>query len=61
MALAARPSVFFDVNPGKRRRGPSPLCSWVRFSFGPTEENVRLGLDRLEEMLLTDARGAGRR
>jgi len=52
------PGVFFDVNPGRRRRGPSPLASWVRFSFGPPEENVRLGLDRLEAMLSTrPARG----
>jgi aspartate/methionine/tyrosine aminotransferase len=45
------PGEFFDVNPGKARPGPSPFKSWVRFSFGPPEDNVRLGLDRLEEML----------
>jgi aspartate/methionine/tyrosine aminotransferase len=45
------PGPFFDVNPGKRRPGPSPLRQWVRFSFGPPEDNVRLGLDRLERML----------
>ncbi len=50
------PGVFFDVNPGKRRHGPSPFRPWVRFSFGPPIENVALGLDRLEEMV-AEARG----
>lgn len=45
------PGAFFDVNPGKRRRGPSPYDQWMRFSFGPPIENVRLGLDRLAGML----------
>ena len=45
------PGVFFDVNPGKLRQGPSPFESWVRFSFGPPEDNVREGLNRLEEMI----------
>ncbi len=45
------PGAFFDVNPGKRRAGPSPFASWVRFSFGPPEDNVRTGLDRLEALI----------
>ncbi|MBI4617822.1 MAG: pyridoxal phosphate-dependent aminotransferase [Planctomycetes bacterium] len=45
------PGEFFDVNPGKRRRGESPYRSWMRFSFGPPRENLALGLDRLEEMI----------
>ena len=45
------PGEFFDVNPGKRRRGESPYRKWMRFSFGPPMENLRLGLDRLEEMV----------
>jgi hypothetical protein len=45
------PGEFFDVNPGKGRPGPSPFRGWVRFSFGPPEDNVRLGLDRLGAML----------
>ncbi|MBI2922045.1 MAG: pyridoxal phosphate-dependent aminotransferase [Planctomycetes bacterium] len=49
------PGEFFDVNPGKFRRGPSPYRSWMRFSFGPPIDNVRMGLERLEGML-----GAGR-
>jgi len=50
------PGEFFDVNPGKRRKGPSPFRQWMRFSFGPPEDNVRMGLDRLEEMV-AEARG----
>jgi aspartate/methionine/tyrosine aminotransferase len=50
------PGVFFDVNPGKRRRRASPLRQWVRFSFGPAEASVADGLDRLEAMI----RGAQR-
>lgn len=45
------PGVFFDVNPGKRRKLISNYKSWIRFSFGPSEENVKLGLDRLEKMI----------
>jgi aspartate/methionine/tyrosine aminotransferase len=45
------PGEFFDVNPGKRRRGESPYKQWMRFSFGPPMENLRLGLDRLESMV----------
>jgi hypothetical protein len=45
------PGEFFDVNPGKYRRGPSPYRKWMRFSFGPPMENMVQGLDRLEEML----------
>jgi hypothetical protein len=50
------PGEFFDVNPGKRRTGPSPFRQWMRFSFGPPEDNVKMGLDRLEEMV-AEARG----
>jgi aspartate/methionine/tyrosine aminotransferase len=45
------PGAFFDVNPGKRRRGESEYRQWMRFSFGPPMENLRMGLTRLEEML----------
>jgi aspartate/methionine/tyrosine aminotransferase len=45
------PGRFFDVNPGKARTGPSPLAQWVRFSFGPPEDNVRMGLDRLAALV----------
>ncbi|MBI3818309.1 MAG: pyridoxal phosphate-dependent aminotransferase [Planctomycetes bacterium] len=45
------PGEFFDVNPGKRRRGESPYKQWMRFSFGPPMDNLKMGLDRLEKML----------
>ena len=45
------PGHFFDVNPGGTRTGDSPYGSWLRFSFGPPEDNVRMGLDRLERMI----------
>ncbi len=45
------PGVFFDVNPRKTRPGPSPFGSWMRFSFGPPEDNVRTGLERLESLV----------
>jgi aspartate/methionine/tyrosine aminotransferase len=45
------PGHFFDVNPRKERQGESPFSSWVRFSFGPPEANVRTGLERLEAMI----------
>ncbi|HMN42729.1 MAG TPA: pyridoxal phosphate-dependent aminotransferase [Phycisphaerales bacterium] len=45
------PGEFFDVNPGRAREGPSPLGSFVRFSFGPPKENLAAGLARLGEMV----------
>ena len=33
------------------RSGPSPFRSWMRFSFGPPEENLRTRLERLEELV----------
>jgi len=45
------PGEFFDVNPGKYRQGPSPYRQWMRFSFGPPMDNMRMGLGRLESML----------
>jgi len=45
------PGQFFDVNPGKRRKAPSPYEQWMRFSFGPPMDNMVAGLDRLKTML----------
>jgi len=51
------PGVFFDVNPGHRRsQRLSRFHQHVRLSFGPSIEEVRRGLDRLEEMI-REARG----
>jgi hypothetical protein len=50
------PGAFFDINPGKSRPGPSPFRQWIRFSFGPPEPNVLMGLDRIGEMLALQIR-----
>jgi aspartate/methionine/tyrosine aminotransferase len=45
------PGEYFDVNPNRERSGPSPLASFVRFSFGPPRDNLEAGLGRLAEMV----------
>ncbi|MEQ1821497.1 MAG: pyridoxal phosphate-dependent aminotransferase [Fimbriimonadaceae bacterium] len=45
------PGEFFDVNPNRQRTGESPLTPWVRFSFGPPEENLVAGLSRLRNLV----------
>lgn len=46
------PGLFFDVNPGHRRAARlSRFHQYVRLSFGPSLEEVRRGLDRLETMI----------
>ncbi len=46
------PGEFFDVDPGKRRGGrPSRFRHHVRFSFGPHEDKVMAGLDRLAHLI----------
>ena len=55
-ALEARvivvPGVFFDINPGKRRPDrESRFGKFVRFSFGPSLEDIEEGLRRLEASL----------
>ena len=46
------PGVFFDVNPGRRRsQQHSRFRQHVRLSFGPSNEEVSRGLDRLAAMI----------
>lgn len=46
------PGEFFDVDPGKRRSHiPSRLRSFVRFSFGPSYDEVLRGLNRLATLV----------
>lgn len=45
------PGRFFDVNPGKRRVSRNIDPTWVRFSFGPPLDNMKLGLSRLARMV----------
>jgi N-succinyldiaminopimelate aminotransferase len=51
------PGEFFDVNPGKRRRGQaSRFRNYVRFSFGPSLSVLETAVGRLEELVLAAAR-----
>jgi aspartate/methionine/tyrosine aminotransferase len=45
------PGRCFNVNPGGQRATDPSYEHWVRFSFGPPEQNVKLGLSRLQELL----------
>lgn len=46
------PGEFFDVNPGQRRKVVNTrLKKYVRLSFGPSFDEIKLGLDRIQEML----------
>jgi len=46
------PGEFFDVNPGKRRRGlGSRFGHYVRFSFGPAADVVERALGRIVELV----------
>ncbi|MCI0673278.1 MAG: pyridoxal phosphate-dependent aminotransferase [Myxococcaceae bacterium] len=51
------PGEFFDVNPGKRRRGrPSRFRGYVRFSFGPAMGVLETAVSRLERLVLDATR-----
>lgn len=45
------PGYLFDVNPGGANPPRKEFKNWVRFSFGPTEAKINMGLERLTEML----------
>ena len=46
------PGEFFDVNPGKRRKGRSSrFRRHIRLSFGPSRAEVERGMARLEQMV----------
>ncbi len=45
------PGRFFDVNPGGAHPPMKELKKWVRFSFGPSEDKVTTGLERLGEII----------
>ncbi|MEZ0368122.1 MAG: pyridoxal phosphate-dependent aminotransferase [Candidatus Sericytochromatia bacterium] len=44
------PGVFFDVNPGKRRRSQK-FGNFTRISFGPEMSKVKMGMDAIERMV----------
>jgi len=45
------PGRFFDVNPGGGHPPMKQLRKWVRFSFGPSEDKITTGLERLAEIV----------
>tara|TARA_R110002167_G_scaffold202049_2_gene405790 strand:+ start:5492 stop:6769 length:1278 start_codon:yes stop_codon:yes gene_type:complete len=46
------PGEFFDVNPGRRRKHVhSRLKNYVRFSYGPPIEELKIGMNRLASLV----------
>ncbi|KAI8063362.1 pyridoxal phosphate-dependent transferase [Gilbertella persicaria] len=46
------PGIFFDVNPSHRRElFESPCHHFVRLSFGPPMDQLKLGLDHIERVI----------
>ena len=45
------PGVFFDVNPGQRRRHNARYRHYCRISFGPELDTLERGLDALERVV----------
>ena len=45
------PGVFFDVNPGHRRRQHARYGNYARISYGPEFETIERGLDAMERMV----------
>jgi aspartate/methionine/tyrosine aminotransferase len=46
------PGIFFDLNPSKRRDlFDSPCHHFVRLSYGPTLETLKMGLDGIERVV----------
>ena len=46
------PGLSFDVNPGHRRSlADSPCARFVRLSFGPKMEKLKLGLDGIARVI----------
>ena len=46
------PGRFFDVNPGKRRSHiKSRLTNFVRFSFGPSMEELERGVEKIKKII----------
>lgn len=48
------PGVFFDVNPGQRRRN-ARYHSYCRLSFGPSMETLERGMERIEKLIRAHA------
>ena len=47
------PGIFFDLNPSRRRDlFDSPCHHFVRFSYGPRMDVLRMGLDGIERVVI---------
>lgn len=47
------PGIFFDINPGRRRElNTSPYHKYIRFSYGPSFDELRRGLEAIENLVL---------
>lgn len=44
------PGHMFDINPGKQKKNIG-FDQFIRVSFGPEEENVKMGLERITELI----------
>jgi len=47
------PGRFFDIRPFRERLNPEPLRHWVRFSYGPSYDTVKTGLERIAKVIRT--------
>jgi len=45
------PGYFFDINSNQTAKEDSVFNQWIRFSFGPPEDNMKMGLERLAKMV----------
>lgn len=45
------PGRFFDVRPYRTRPAEEPYRSWVRFSYGPSRDTVKTGLERIAALI----------
>lgn len=45
------PGRFFDVRPYRTRPAEEPYKSWVRFSYGPSRDVVKTGIERIAALI----------
>jgi len=45
------PGRFFDVRPYRTRPAEEPYRSWVRFSYGPSRDVVKTGIERIAALI----------
>ncbi len=45
------PGHLFDIHPGQKHISTSNFNNYIRFSFGPEEKNMLMGVERLAELI----------